>query len=268
MPNPPSPPRPPPPSPLPPAPSETATNVATPTVLLGLSLFGNSLNAQLSQGNLTQIMTAVAGAVGTNASLVSVATTDYVISFVLGLVGLNASVSINAASVRSALLTATRASSQGISLQMQGVNAGGARRRLLSVEATTLAYGSNLTAMNALNATLISVVQNGTLVATLQAAGVNATGTVLPVVPLPGVQLHLAFQCPVGALGGNGTLLPNVTSMLQIVSPGGVLDTSATLFANLSAIVGVTSVAITLAPIIGALQPTATCACVLCCFVR
>ena len=158
-------------------------------------------------------------------------------------------------------MSATGASSAGVSLNMLGVNTGASRRKLLgSVEFSAMAYSANLAAIIALNITLHSAVSNGSLTAALVRAGINATGVELPVPPDAGAQFHVQVQCPDGAVGTDGSPLPSAAEMLQRTSPG-ALDASTQLLADIAAVgLGVISrMAVTLSPILGALSPRCVC---------
>jgi hypothetical protein len=244
---PPRPPSPPPPRPLPPAPAAAVAPVGTPTVFVGVTLFGTSFATNVTPAVLSSVSQLLAAAAGTNTSFLSVRSIDYVLSLVLAIPAADAS----SASIRTALAAAIKM--PATALQVLGVNAGGARRRLLAVEATALAYSANFSDVLTFNATLFSVIGNGSLTLALQAAGVNTTDVALSVPPVTGVQLNLAIVCPAGAVDANGTALPDAATMVQSVSPG-MLDASSSLLGNLSStgLGDISSVVVSLSPTVGA----------------
>jgi hypothetical protein len=230
--------------------------VGTPTVFVGVTLFGASLATNLTAGVLSSVSQLLAQAAGTNTSFLSVQSTQYVLAMVLAVPGVAPDAGVGASSIITALAAATGAggSGRGVALQVLGVNAGGVRRLLSSVEATVLAYSANSSAVLAFNGTLFSVVDNGSLTRALQAAGVNTTAATLSVPPVTGIQLNLAIQCPTGVVDVNGMALPNATVMLQNVSPGAALDASESLLSNLSSagLGNISSVVVSLTPTVGA----------------
>jgi hypothetical protein len=230
--------------------------VGTPTVFVGVTLFGASLATNLTAGVLSSVSRLLAEAAGTNTSFLSVQSTQYVLAMVLAFPGVASDAGVGASSIITALAAATGAggSGRGVALQVLGVNAGGVRRLLSSVEATVLAYSANSSAVLAFNGTLFSVVDNGSLTRALQAAGVNTTAATLSVPPVTGIQLNLAIQCPTGVVDVNGMALPNATVMLQNVSPGAALDASESLLSNLSSagLGNISSVVVSLTPTVGA----------------
>ena len=227
-----------------------------PSVLFGVTLFGDSLADGIADDGVRALSTALATAVGTNTSLVAIQSVEYVLQLVVAVTGVTAAAaSSGTAAVGASVMAATGSSTANVSLSMVGVNTGGARRRLLgSVEYTARAYSASLANLLVMNSTLNAVVSNGSLAATLVTAGVNTTGVQLPVQPLAGVQLHVAVKCPDGGIAGDGTLLPNVTTMVQRTSAG-TLDSSASLLSDFSSAgLGVISgVSVSLTPVIGAL---------------
>ena len=230
---------------------ETAVPVSAPTVLVGVTLFGDSLDDSIEDDGLSQVIVAFASAVGTSASLVSILSVEYVLSIVVALPGVSASSDLGAG-VNAALQVVTGGGLPDVSLQTRGIMSGGTaqlRRLLATTEVAALATSANLADMLAVNATLVQAIDNGTLTRALNAVGVNTTGAALPVLPLTGAQFHFAILCPEGAAGS--TPLPGASDVIAAVSPG-ALDASATLINDFNAIgLGViSSVSVTLTPIV------------------
>ena len=249
-PSPPPPLNPPPPSPLPGAPQETALPESVPTVLLSLSLFGSSLDAAITASGGTSVVTsAVAAAIGAAASQVSMARPlEYLLQFTIALPGASAAL-VTGAAVKAAVLSALPAAAS-TTLNVAGINsAGGIRRALLStVEVTLQAYSTTLTMVTSLNASLAKAVADSSLSTALQAASISVSGVTLPSPPAPGLQLGLAISCPVG----NTSITPAAAA--AAFSPAAFVNTSAALVLalNQSGLSGVSGLAVTLAPIIGA----------------
>jgi hypothetical protein len=229
--------------------------VGTPTVFVGVTLFGASLATNLTAGVLSSVSRLLAVAAGTNTSFLSVQSTQYVLAMVLAFPGVASAAGVGASSIMTALAAATGAGGSGprVTLQVLGVNAGGVRRLLSSIEATVLAYSANSSVVLAFNATLFSVVDNGSLTRALQAAGVNTTAATLSVPPVTGLQLNLGIQCPTG-FDAKGTALPNATAMVQNVSPGALDASTSLLMSNLSSagLGNISSVVVSLSPTVGA----------------
>jgi hypothetical protein len=227
--------------PLPPAPNEVAVPVGIPTVFASITVFGPTLDLEVSGGASDAVAAAIAAAAGTDASLVSIArAVEYVLAFVIAVPGARID-SVGASTLSAALLNATTA--DGVSLQVSGISSGGRRRQLRTLEANVVGYSANLSSVISFNSSLADAVSSGALTASLRAVGINTTGASLPVPPQSGVQFGVSIQCPDG----------DVDAAVQAVSPG-ALGASQTLMNDLSnAGLGIiTGARVTMAPIIGA----------------
>ena len=222
---------------------------------MGVTLFGASLDDNIEADGLGAVAHAFAAALGTTSSLVSIQSVEYVLQIVIATPGVDAaSASRSKAAVGAALLSATGASSAGVSLNMLSVNMDASRRKLLgTVEFTAMAYSASLAAVLSMNTTLYSAVSDGSLTAALVTAGVNATGVELPVPTDAGAQFHVQVQCPDSAVGTDGTPRPSAAARLRRASAG-ALDASTQLLPDIAAVgLGVIShAAVTLSPILGA----------------
>jgi hypothetical protein len=100
------PPSPPPPSPMPPAPVEDVIQVVVPSVLIALTAFGPSLDADLTDA-LQSVPDAMARALGTHPSFVTIQLVEYALQTTFALPGAPASVSQVSAAVAAAMSSIT-----------------------------------------------------------------------------------------------------------------------------------------------------------------
>jgi hypothetical protein len=212
-----------------------------PTVFASITVFGPTLDLEVSGGASDAVSAAIAAAAGTDASLVSIArAVEYVLAFVVAVPGASLG-SVSAATLSAALLNATAV--DGMSLQVSGISSGARRRGLRSLEASVVGFSAHLASVVSFNSSLAGAISSGALTASLRAVGINTTGASLPVPAQSGVQFGVSIQCPGG----------DVDAALQAVSPA-ALGASQTLMSDLSnAGLGViTGARVTMSPIVGA----------------
>ena len=221
------------------------------------AFFPGSPEASVNAQSKASVGSAIAAAVGTNASLVNISSIAYVLSFAVGLHSDVGSVGTLASSLQASLMQASGAAAGAVSLQVVSANSPDTRRRRLSTAATDaytlFASGSSLASVTSFNASLYDSVDSGQLAASLQSAGDNVTAVELLLPAAMGVQFGVMVACPDNGTGADGVALPTVTDIIQRVAPG-VFDVSNTLVEDLSAagMGPVSRVAVTLTPIEGA----------------
>jgi hypothetical protein len=186
--------------------------VSVPTVFVSITAFGDLLDVNLAAGKLQSVAAAMADSLGTDTSLVIVTSEQYVLQSIVALPSSNVSDAVRTAVA--AVFIKTGASST----QVLGMSA--TSRRLLALEVTVASTFANYSAMAAFNTTLTAAVANGSFSASLQQLGVRSAAY-LPVRAASGAQFSFMIQCPGGTSVG-GTVLPDVTAVLQGVSQTGI----------------------------------------------
>ena len=265
---PPTPPPPLPPSPLPPARYAIAQDgVGAPTVTVGITVFGPTLdNDVLNATVLAGMEQALADSVGTDVSLVSITSAQWVVQAVFYLYGATNAAPTNPmyATPGDALVAAldavTGTSASQTTLEVLAMVALTSRRLLaVALEVTVIAANPSMATVLAYKTTLDTTLNNASLLAALNAAGVNATAMTLSVGYQTGVQFSYSIECPDGVVG-----LPNSTVVMAAVNQGG-LDADPNFFTNASAagLGNVFSVITSLLPVIGTFAAAALVGCVL-----
>jgi hypothetical protein len=254
---PPSPPPPPPPSPLPPARSALITQaIDTPTVSGAIVLYGPTLvNGVVNATALAAISQALADSVGTDVSLVSITTVEWVVQSVFFLYGAtnaaptNASYASSGAALAASIDALTGASAAQTTLEVLSTVTTTSRRLLAgALEVIILAANPTLAAVQYFTTALTTSLNDTSLLAALKASGVNASSLTLSVGYSTGLQFGFLIECPDGVAG-----IPNGTAVQAAVNQGG-LDTDPAFFAdaNAAGLGNIDAVVVSLLPILGA----------------
>ena len=254
---PPAPPPPNPPSPLPPARYAIAQDgVGAPTVTVGVTIFGPTLdNDVLNATVLAGMEQALADSVGTDVSLVSITSAQWVVQAVLYVYGATNAAPTNPAyatpgdALVAAVDAVTGATASQTTLEVLATVVLTSRRLLaVALEVTVIAANPSMATVLAYKTTLDAMLNNATLLAALNTAGVNATSLSLSVGYQTGVQFSYTIECPDGVAG-----LPNSTVVMAAVNQGG-LDADPDFYTNASnaGLGNVLSVITSLLPVIGA----------------
>ena len=217
-------------------------DVSVPSVLFSITVFGPTLDAEVSGGGASAVAAAFASFAGVSASSISFTrSVEYVLSFVLALPGVTTGGNTSAA-VSQGLASALPGA--GMTVQVEGVSTVARRRLHSTTEATVFAYSSRLASAAAYNASLLRVVTNGSLTTALQSAGVATTGVTQPTPPTSGAQFGVQI------VSADATAAAQLVTAL---SPS-ALASSTQLQADLNAagLGTISSFAITQAPTMGA----------------